>query len=62
MKTPSPTLDLERLLAALLKPTIEMMQAAGIARMACGRDKSFVLQMESGATVTIDPPKAHENT
>lgn len=47
-----------RLLAALLKPTIDMMREAGISRMACGREKSFVLQMESGEVITIDPPNA----
>lgn len=45
-----------RLLAALLKPTIDMMQEAGISRMSCGHDKSFVLQMEDGKVITIDQP------
>jgi hypothetical protein len=45
----------ETLLAALLQPTIDMMQGAGISRMAIARDKSVVLQMEDGETLTIEP-------
>lgn len=45
-----------RLIAALLKPTIDMMRAAGIARMSCGKNKSFVVQMESGEVIDIEAP------
>ena len=46
----------ERLLSALLQPTIEMMLRSGIARMSCGRDKGFVLQMETGEVIEIAAP------
>ena len=46
----------ERLLAALLSPTIAMMQSAGIARMACSNGKDFVLQMETGEVITVAAP------
>lgn len=45
----------ERLLAALLAPTLDVMKRAGIARMGIYQDGSIVLQMEAGGVVTIDP-------
>lgn len=42
------------LLAALLQPTIGMMLTAGISRMSIARDKSVVLQMVDGETLTIE--------
>lgn len=45
----------ERLLAALLTPTLEVMKRAGIARMGIYQDGSIVLQMEAGGVVTIEP-------
>lgn len=46
----------ERLLSALLQPTIEMMLRSGIARMSCGKDKGFVLQMETGEVIEVAAP------
>lgn len=51
----------ERLLSALLQPTIEMMIRAGITRMSCGKDKGFVLQMESGEVIEVDSPTPKES-
>lgn len=48
--------DLNRLLAALLAPTVTMMRSAGIARMACDHEKGFVLQMEDGTVIEIPTP------
>lgn len=44
----------EALLAALLQPAIETMLRAGISRMTVARDKSVVLQMEDGETITVE--------
>lgn len=44
----------ERLLGALLQPTIDMMLNAGISRMTVARDKSVVIQMEAGETITLE--------
>jgi len=51
----------ERLLSALLHPTIEMMIRAGISRMSCSKDKGFVLQMESGEVIEVDSPTPKES-
>ena len=46
---------LEDVLLIVAQP-IEMMHRAGISRMACGRDKSFVLQMEAGDVIEVAAP------
>ncbi len=51
--TPKPDRT-EALLAALIQPAIGMMRRAGISRMSIARDKSVVLQMVDGETLTIE--------
>lgn len=53
----APCSDLERVIAALLTPTIEAMRQAGIARIGIERDKSILLQMDSAEV--IGPINAH---
>lgn len=52
-----PCSPLEQVLAALLAPTVQTMEQAGISRLNIERDGSVLLQMFDGEVLTVRPPK-----